>query len=194
MNNLPLVLASTSPFRRELLGRLGIAFICVSPGIDETPLDGEAPEATALRLAQDKALAVRAAFPRALIIGSDQVAVLDGELLSKPGSHENAKRQLRAMRGKTTFFHTAVALHNGESGNTQLRLVSSTVSLRELSDAEIERYLLRERPYECAGSAKIEGLGIALIKNMQVEDPTALIGLPLITLVGMLKREGVEVP
>lgn len=194
MNNLSLVLASTSPFRRELLGRLGIAFVCVSPGIDEAPLDRETPEATALRLAQDKALAVRAAFPRALIIGSDQVAVLDGERLAKPGFHENAKRQLLAMRGKTAFFHTAVALHNSESGNTQLRLVSSAVSLRELSDQEIERYLVRERPYQCAGSAKIEGLGIALIENMQMEDPTALIGLPLIALVGMLKREGVEIP
>jgi 7-methyl-GTP pyrophosphatase len=190
---LPLVLASTSVYRRELLSRLQIPFSIVSPKVNETHAHGESAEQTACRLAREKARAVGASFSAALIIGADQVAVRDGEPLGKPLTHENAVRQLKSMRGKTALFHTAVALHNSLTGHIQTRLVSSAVTFRELSDQQIENYLVKERPYDCAGSARIEGLGIALIEKIQVEDPNALIGLPLIALVGMLRNEGVDV-
>lgn len=188
-----LVLASTSPYRRELLARLHIPFAVAAPDVDETALPGEAPEQTAGRLAETKARAVAAQFPDALIIGSDQVAVLDNMQLGKPHTHENAVKQLSMMRGKCVVFNTALALFNSRSGNVQNRLVTFSVQFRNLSDAQIERYLAKEQPYNCAGSAKSEGLGIALIERMQGDDPNALIGLPLIALVEMLQHEGVEV-
>ncbi|MFA7240830.1 MAG: Maf family nucleotide pyrophosphatase [Sulfuricellaceae bacterium] len=188
-----LILASTSPYRRELLSRLKIPFEVTSPLVDETPLPDEMPEQTAFRLAIAKAQAVAAQHPDALIIGSDQVATLDGMQLGKPHTHENATRQLRTMRGKTVTFHTALCLYNSRSGNTQAQVVPFKVSFRNLSDAEIEGYLQKEQPYNCAGSAKAEGLGIALIEKMTGDDPNALIGLPLIALVDMLKHEGVSV-
>jgi len=190
---LPLVLASTSVYRRDLLSRLQIPFSVATPEVDEAHAPGESPEQTACRLAQQKARAVSGSCGEALIIGSDQVAVLDGEPLGKPLTHENAVRQLRRIRGKTALFHTAVVLHNSRTGRTQTRLVSSAVTFRELSDQQIQNYLAREQPYHCAGAAKTEGLGIALIEKMQVEDPNALIGLPLIALVDMLQNEGVEI-
>ena len=188
-----LILASTSPYRRELLSRLKIPFSVTSPEVDETPFPDEAPEQTAHRLAIAKARAVAAQHPNALIIGSDQVATLDGMQLGKPHTFDNATRQLRTQRGKTVTFHTALCLHNSRSGNTQAQVVPFQVRFRDLSDAEIERYLTKEQPYNCAGSAKAEGLGIALIEKMIGDDPNALIGLPLIALVDMLKNEGVSV-
>lgn len=188
-----LVLASTSPYRRELLSRLKLPFSVTSPEVDETPLPGETPEQTAYRLAIAKAQAVAAQHSDALIIGSDQVATLDGMQLGKPHNFDNATRQLRTMRGKTVTFHTALCLHNSRSGNTQARVVPFMVRFRDLSDDDIERYLTKEQPYNCAGSAKAEGLGIALIEKMTGDDPNALIGLPLIALVDMLKNEGVSV-
>lgn len=188
-----LILASTSPYRRELLSRLKIPFAVCAPEIDETPLPGELPQQTAERLAVAKARAVADQFPDALIIGSDQVAILEGKVLGKPHSHDNAFRQLSTMSGKCVVFHTALCLFNSRSGRSQLRTVPVTVRFRSLSDAQIERYLAREQPYNCAGSAKSEGLGIALIEKIEGEDPNALIGLPLIALVDMLQNEGVEV-
>lgn len=188
-----LILASTSPYRRELLSRLKIPFAVCAPEIDETPLPGELPQQTAERLAVAKARAVADQFPNALIIGSDQVAILEGKVLGKPHSHDNAFRQLSTMRGKCVVFHTALCLFNSRSGRSQLRAVPVIVRFRSLSDAQIERYLAREQPYNCAGSAKSEGLGIALIEKIEGEDPNALIGLPLIALVDMLQNEGVEV-
>jgi septum formation protein len=187
-----LVLASTSIYRNELLKRLQLPFETASPDVDETPLPGESAQATSLRLAQEKARAVAADYPDALIIGSDQVALLDGQQLGKPLTHDNAVRQLRAMRGKTTCFYTALALLNSRTGNTQTEIAENHVTLRDLSDEEIEGYLLKEQPYHCAGSAKSEGLGIALISSMSGDDPNALIGLPLILLTGMLRRENVR--
>jgi septum formation protein len=150
--------------------------------------------ATATRLAQAKARKVAASRPAALIIGSDQVALLDDTVLGKPGSHESAARQLRLMSGKTTVFHTAICLYDAASGEMQCANVPTTVLLRELSDETIERYLRQDQPYDCAGSAKIEALGIALVNKVESDDPTALIGLPLITLVTMLKRAGISLP
>lgn len=186
-----LVLASTSPYRKELLSRLKIPFEVAAPEVDETPLPGEAPQDTALRLAQLKARAVKAKFPDALIIGSDQVAVLEGTQLGKPRTHDNAVEQLRFMRGKTVGFHTALCLYNSRTDRMQADVVLYLVSFRDLSDAQIEGYLCKEQPYNCAGSAKSEGLGIALIEKMEGSDPNALIGLPLIRLVDMLASEGV---
>lgn len=188
-----LILASTSPYRRELLSRLKLPFEVISPEVDESPLDGETPEQTAYRLAIAKAKAVATRYPDALIIGSDQVATLDGDQIGKPYTHENATRQLRTMRGKTVTFHTALCLYNSASGNIQARIVPFMVKFRDLTDNEIERYLVKEQPYNCAGSAKSEGLGIALIEKMTGDDPNALIGLPLIALIGMLNNEGVSV-
>lgn len=193
MNPLRIVLASSSPYRRELLARLRLQFDTKTPGIDETALHGESAGATALRLAQAKARAVRGEFPRALVIGCDQVAELDGTCLGKPGSHDNAVAQLKAMRGKTVVFHTAVALLNSETGAMQAADVPTTVYFRDYSDSEIDRYLAAERPYDCAGSAKIEGLGIALVERVSSDDPSALIGLPLMRLATMLRAEGVTV-
>jgi septum formation protein len=189
----PLILASSSAYRNSLLTRLRIPFTTRSPDVDESAQAGEQPRDTALRLALAKAQAVAKTNPEALIIGSDQVADLDGMPLGKPGTHENAVMQLRAMRGKAVIFHTAVCLLDAVTGRHQLQTIPSIVKLREISDAQIENYLQLEQPYDCAGSAKIESLGIALVHNIDSEDPTALIGLPLTALVSMLKREQVEV-
>ncbi len=188
-----LVLASTSVYRRELLARLQIPFSVAAPNVDETPLKDEPPEKTAARLAQAKAQAVRNHYSQGLIIGCDQVATLDGIQLGKPRTYDNAFKQLQFMRGKTVMFYTALCLLNGQSGNHQARVVSCQVELRNYSDAQIASYLIKEQPYHCAGSAKTEGLGIALIQSIRGEDPNALIGLPLIALVDMLQNEGVPV-
>jgi septum formation protein len=188
-----IVLASSSPYRRELLARLRLDFDVSAPAISEAVLPGEDAGATALRLAQAKARAVSGAFPQALVIGCDQVAALDGACLGKPGSHDNAVAQLRAMRGKTVVFHTAVALLNSGTGAMQAADVPTTVRFRDYGDGEIDRYLEVERPYDCAGSAKIEGLGIVLVERVSSDDPSALIGLPLMQLAAMLRAEGVAV-
>ncbi|EXI86276.1 MAG: Maf-like protein YceF [Candidatus Accumulibacter regalis] len=188
-----LILASTSPFRRELLTRLGVSFESADPAVDETPLPGEAPEASALRLSEAKARAVCALFPDALIIGSDQVAHRDGQVFGKPGSHANAVRQLRAMRGRSVNFFTGLCLLDASSGRARLRGVNTVVSFRELTDEEIENYLRKEQPYNCAGSAKSEGLGIALIARIDGHDPNALIGLPLIALCDLLREENISI-
>ena len=189
-----LVLASSSPYRRELLTRLCIPFEVVSPAVDETPLANEMAPATALRLAQLKARKVAESFPDALIIGSDQVALLDNQQVGKPHTFDNAKKQLQASSGRSMLFHTALCLYNSRSGNMQTRVVPITIQFRPLSDEVIERYLNIEQPYNCAGSAKVEGLGITLIARFEGEDPNALIGLPLIALVDMLHQEGVALP
>ena len=188
----PLILASTSKYRRELLARLQLPFDTVSPEVDEVPLAGEAPRDLALRLAIAKALAVAATHPLALVIGSDQVAHCEGRIMDKPGNHERATGQLRFMRGKETWFDTGLALVNAASGRVQSEVVRVRVVLRNLSDAEIEAYLQKEQPYDCAGSAKSEGMGIALMEKLEGDDPTALIGLPLIALSHMLRTEGVD--
>jgi septum formation protein len=187
-----LILASTSGYRRALLERLRLPFQVMSPCIDEAALPGESAAQTALRLAQAKARAV-AALPPALVIGSDQVAEFDGVHLGKPGSHEAAVMQLRAMRNREIVFHTALCLYNAGSGATQTASVPTTVKFRSVSNAQIERYLEIDRPYDCAGSARVEMLGIALAERIVSDDPTALIGLPLIALVSMLHAEGVNV-
>lgn len=192
MNSQLLVLASTSVYRNELLKRLQLPFETASPNVDETPLPHESAHATSMRLAQQKAHAVAGRYPDALIIGSDQVALLEGQQLGKPLTHDNAVRQLRAMRGKTTCFYTALALLNSKTGSMQTEVAENYVTLRNLSDTEIEGYLLKEQPYHCAGSAKSEGLGIALMSKMTGDDPNALIGLPLILLTEMLRRENVR--
>ena len=193
MSSPRLVLASTSPFRRELLGRLGLPFDTASPDTDETALPGETPEATALRLSEWKARAVADRFPDALIIGSDQVAVLDGKIYGKPGTHERAVEQLRTMRGRAVNFFTGLCLYNTATGTVRTVGIPTLVSFRKLTDSEIENYLRREQPYNCAGSAKSEGLGIAIIEKLQGDDPNALIGLPLIALCTLLREEGVAV-
>ena len=192
MNSQLLVLASTSIYRSELLKRLQLPFETTSPDVDETPMPHESARATSLRLAQEKARAVADRYPDALIIGSDQVALLEGQQLGKPLTHDNAVSQLRAMRGKTTGFYTALALLNSKTGNMQTGVAENFVTLRDLSDAEIEGYLLKEQPYHCAGSAKSEGLGIALISRITGDDPNALIGLPLIMLIEMLRHENLR--
>lgn len=189
----PLVLASTSPFRRELLARLGLPFAVADPAVDETLLPGETPETGALRLSEAKARAVAARYPTALIIGSDQVASLDGRVFGKPGNHANAKRQLQAMRGRKVSFFTGLCLLDAGSGRAHLRGVPTVVTFRALTDDEIEGYLRKEQPYNCAGSARSEGLGIALIARIDGEDPNALIGLPLIALCDLLRIEKVAV-
>lgn len=193
MHPLPLVLASTSPYRRELLTRLQIPFAVIAPEVDETPLPGEAPEATALRLSQRKAQAAQTAYPAALIIGSDQVATLEGRQIGKPGTYDKALEQLRLMRGKSVVFHSALTLYNSVSGDMQTASVPTTVHYRDLSDAQIVSYLSKDTPYNCAGSARIESLGIALIEKLDTADPSALIGLPLIELTRMLAAQGLDV-
>lgn len=188
-----LILASTSPYRRELLARLGLIFEVANPETDESPLPGEAPAALALRLAEAKAKAVAGRYPEALIIGSDQVATVDGEIYGKPGNHERAVAQLRTLSGKTVNFFTALCLFNSATGQSEVRGVPTLVTFRKLSDDEIENYLHREPAYNCAGSAKSEGLGIALLASMQGDDPNALIGLPLIALCDMLRNQSVSV-
>ena len=192
MSSQLLVLASTSPYRSELLKRLQLPFITAAPDIDETPRPLETARDTSMRLAQEKARAVSADYPNALIIGSDQVALLDGNQLGKPGSHDNAVKQLRAMRGKTTCFYTALTLFNSRTGHMHTDVAENFVTLRDLSDDEIEGYLRKEQPYNCAGSAKSEGLGIALMSKMTGDDPNALIGLPIMLLTEMLRRENIK--
>ena len=188
-----LVLASTSRYRKELLARLGLPFAVAAPQADERPLSGEAPPDTALRLAALKAQSVRGAHRDALIIGSDQVAMSAARLLGKPGDHASAMRQLRSLSGKSADFHTALALLDAANGSLQTRVVACRVHFRTLDDARIENYLRREQPYDCAGSAKAEGLGIALIARIDTPDPTSLIGLPLIALTEMLEHAGLPV-
>lgn len=189
-----IVLASTSIYRKELLQRFGLPFETARPKLDETPLPGEAPITTANRLALGKAVAVADRFPDALIIGSDQVAHRGDLRFDKPGTIERAIEQLREMSGKSITFHTAVCLLNTRTGTRQMTQVSTDTGFRILSETEIARYVERERPLDCAGSAKSEGLGISLLDYMRGDDPTALIGLPLIALAGMLRNEGVQVP
>lgn len=188
-----LVLASTSPYRRELLARLRVPFETAAPRVDETPQPGERPDDTALRLAVAKAQAVADQFPDALIIGSDQVALLEGEQLGKPGTHDKAVQQLKRMRGKTLEFHTALALLNARTGRVQTAVVPVRLVMRQYTDAQIEAYLRKDQPYNCCGSAKSESLGIALIARYETEDPNALVGLPLIKLTEMLANEGLDV-
>ena len=188
-----IILASTSPYRRELLSRLGLPFEVSNPDTDESRLPGEAPEAMALRLSESKARAVAEAFPGSLIIGSDQVATVDGKIYGKPGTHEPAVAQLKELSGKTVNFFTGLCLLDSASGEAEVRGVPTLVKFRQLTDNEIENYLRREPAYNCAGSAKSEGLGIALLASMQGDDPNALVGLPLIALCDMLRKRGVEV-
>jgi len=190
-----LILASSSVYRKELLSRLGIPFDVAVPNIDESPLAGEAPEATALRLAQAKAEAIAVKFPGGLVIGSDQVATLDGEQIGKPGTHENALKQLQMMRGRRVIFHTALCLFDGSKRGkdaVQMQNVQTFVTFRNLSDAELDAYLRIEQPYDCAGSARNEALGIAILEKIESDDPTALTGLPLIALTTMLRNAGVH--
>lgn len=186
-----LVLASGSAYRKALLGRLGVPFEAHSPQVDERPLAGESPHDTALRLSLLKARALAARGE--LVIGSDQVCSSDGRRYGKPGSHEAAAQQLRELSGRTADFHTGVALLDTASGRHEARVVLCRVTFRALGEARIESYLRKEQPYDCAGAAKSEGLGIALIARMQTEDPTSLVGLPLIALSEMLERAGVPV-
>ncbi len=190
----PLVLASTSPYRRQLLERLGIPFETAAPRTDETRLDDESPEALVQRLARDKARAVAAEHPNALIIGSDQVACIDDRILGKPGDRARAMAQLREASGRAVTFYTGLSLLNSGSGRFQTRCEPFRVHFRELDDDQIARYLDAEEPFDCAGSFKSEGLGIALFKRLEGDDPNALIGLPLIRLVEMLNNEGVQIP
>ena len=186
----PLILGSTSPYRRELLQRLRLPFEVVRPEVDETPHAGELPVALAQRLAMEKALAVARKHPQAVVIGSDQVADLDGEPLGKPGTHERAVAQLQRMRGHTVVFQTAVAVVCIESGFAEQALAQVKVQFRQLSDTAIETYLRAEEPYDCAGSAKSEGLGIALLEQIDNLDPSALVGLPLIHTCRLLRAAG----
>jgi septum formation protein len=189
----PLILASTSPYRRELLARLTSRFEVRAPGVDETPRSGETPAETARRLALEKALAVAARHPQALVIGSDQTATIDGvHAIGKPGDHAGARRQLREASGRTMHFHTALAVAREADAFRACALVETRVRFRRLDDAEIERYLQCEQPYDVAGSAKAEGLGIVLLEAIEGDDPTALIGLPLIALAGMLRDAGLS--
>ena len=188
----PLILASTSRYRRELLERLRLPFEVVSPEVDESPLTGETPAALAQRLALAKAWAVARQHPAAVVIGSDQVADLAGEPIGKPGNHERAVAQLRAMRGRTVVFQTAVAVVHAAAAYEQVLLAPVTVRFRDLHDDEVEHYLRTEMPYDCAGSAKCETLGIALLEAIESDDPTALVGLPLIRTARLLREAGVN--
>lgn len=190
----PLILGSTSRYRGELLARLGLAFEAVAPAVDETPKPGEAPRALALRLAIAKAREVAARHPQAIVIGADQVADLGGEPLGKPGTHGRALAQLRSMSGQTVIFQTALAVVCLGAGFEQADLAAVEVRFRKLGDDEIERYLRAEQPYDCAGSAKSEGLGIALLEAILSDDPTALVGLPLIRTARLLRAAGLVVP
>ncbi|MBA5687185.1 Maf-like protein [Rugamonas apoptosis] len=190
-----LVLASSSAYRKELLSRLRLPFDVAVPDIDESPLPGESPSATALRLAREKAAAVAARLPGSIVIGSDQVATLDEQQIGKPGDHANALRQLQQMRGRRVVFHTALCVWDGRAadpaGAAQVQDIQTVVTFRDLPDAELDAYLRIEQPYDCAGSAKNEGLGIAILERIDNSDPTALTGLPLIALTGMLRQIGV---
>ena len=196
LSSTKLILASSSAYRRELLSRLHLPFESIAPDIDESALPGELPEQTALRLAQEKAAAIAKDHPESIIIGSDQVATLDGEQIGKPGNHQAALQQLQKMRGKQVVFHTALCLmdnrKNASNPNIQLQNVQTLVSFRDLGDEELDAYLHIEQPYDCAGSAKNEGLGITIIEKIISNDPTALTGLPLIALTGMLRHIGIH--
>lgn len=187
-----LILGSSSIYRKELLQRLHLPFEVMVPAIDETPLANETPPETALRLAAAKAAAIATQSGPALIIGSDQVATLDGQQIGKPGDHARALAQLQMMRGREVIFHTALCLLDSRDNRIQIENVQTAVQFRDLPDAELDAYLRIEQPYDCAGSAKNEGLGIALIASLRSEDPTALTGLPLIALTTMLRRAGVN--
>ena len=189
----PLILGSTSRYRRELLERLRMPFLVVAPEVDEAPLPGEAPAALAQRLALAKARAVAALHPQAVVIGSDQVADLDGQALGKPGTHERAVAQLHRLSGRRAVFHTAVAVVRADTGFEEVALAPVTVRFRVLDAAEIEHYLRLEEPYDCAGSAKCETLGIALLEAIDSDDPTALVGLPLIRTCRLLRDAGIDV-
>ncbi len=189
-----IVLASSSEYRRELLARLRLPFIVEAPDVAEDEHPGEAPAATALRLARTKALAVAAWHPQALVIGSDQVADVAGDALSKPGHHDAALAQLQRMQGQTIVFHTALALVDGRDGTLQVDSIPTLVRFRNLGAEQLDAYLRLERPYDCAGAAKIESLGITLVESVQSDDPTALIGLPLIRLTSMLTACGLALP
>ena len=189
-----IVLASGSRYRRELLERLGLAFECWSPDIDESARSGESPQATAVRLAREKARAAEERWPDAWVIGSDQVIDVDGRAVSKPGTLENARRQLRELSGRTLLFHTALCVAHAGRRRLHERMATTQVVFRALSDAEIDRYLEREPALDCAGSAKSEGLGISLLARLHGDDPTALVGLPLIALGEVLRSEGFPVP
>ena len=186
--SLPLVLGSTSPFRREILQKLDIPFETAAPDIDESPLENETPQELVKRLAEEKAKAVAKQFPHHLIIGSDQVAVVDNQILGKPGNHENAVKQLQQTSGKTVHFYTGLCLLNSNNNHMQSEVVPFDVVFRKLTNSEIENYLLKEQPYNCAGSFKSEGLGIALFEKLKGDDPNTLIGLPLIVLIRMLSN------
>ncbi|HVO89421.1 MAG TPA: Maf family nucleotide pyrophosphatase, partial [Casimicrobiaceae bacterium] len=189
----PLVLASTSRYRAELLARVGLPFSTDAPNVDESPRPGESPAQTALRLAEAKAREVAGRHANALVIGADQVADADGRIVGKAGVHERAVEQLSRLSGRTIVFHTGIALVDAASGRCQAQRVDVASTFRPLTRDAIERYLQRERPYDCAGSVKVEALGIALFEKIVSDDPTALIGLPMIALVSMLAREGVDV-
>lgn len=191
---LPLLLASSSPYRRELLDRLRLPFVCASPDIDESRLTDEPAKALVQRLAREKAMALAAQFPDHLIIGSDQVAVLGDQILGKPHTFERALEQLSASSGKSVSFLTGLALYNSQTGECQVDCVPFTVHMRDLSSERISRYLHAEQPYDCAGSFKAEGLGVSLFRSTEGPDATSLIGLPLIRLVDMLSNEGVQIP
>ncbi|GGD04022.1 Maf family protein [Halopseudomonas salina] len=191
---LPLILASGSPYRRELLARLGLPFKWAAPDIDETPTPGESAAELTQRLALAKAQALAPAWPNHLIIGSDQVLLLDGIPVSKPGNHQAAAQQLRRCSGRTLRFSTALCLLNTQTGSHQIAVEPFDVVFRDLSDEQIDRYLQREQPYDCAGSFKMEGLGITLFRALRGEDPNSLIGLPLIRLCDMLMQEGFSLP
>jgi septum formation protein len=190
-----LVLASTSPYRRQLLARLGLPFDQAKPMVDETPLPGESPLALSLRLAKAKAMALAPQYPQAWLIGSDQVAVCKGRLMGKPGTPQAALAQLQWQRGSVTSFHTAVCLFRADTGESQIQIVSTDVhwlAESELSDAQLQRYIDLESPLDCAGAAKSEGLGTVLIQKMDTPDPTALIGLPMVALTKMLRTWGLD--
>lgn len=191
---LPLLLASSSVYRRELLTRLQLPFICSSPDIDESHQPGEPAIELVKRLAREKAQALAAAYPNHLIIGSDQVAVLDGRIIGKPHTFENAREQLLAASGASVSFLTGLALLNSQTGKCQVDCIPFTVHMRHLDAPRIERYLRTEQPYDCAGSFKAEGLGVSLFQSTEGPDATSLIGLPLIRLVDMLQAEGVQIP
>ena len=190
----PILLASGSVYRRELLARLRLPFDYAAPEIDESPRPNESGTALASRLAQQKAQALASRYPEHLIIGSDQVAVLDEQLIGKPGTFERAREQLRAASGRSVSFLTGLCLHNARSGRSQVDCIPFTVHFRELDDARIERYLRAEQPYDCAGSFKCEALGISLFRRTEGDDITSLVGLPLIRLVDMLESEGIRIP
>ena len=188
-----LILGSSSPFRAELLNKLGLTFIQVSPDIDETPIPGESPAALVKRLAESKAREIGRTHPEALIIGSDQVAVIDDAILGKPGNHQNAMAQLKSASGREVTFLTGLALLNAKNGHIQSSVEPFSVHFRNLTDNQIDFYLKKEQPYQCAGSFKSEGFGISLFSKLVGDDPNTLIGLPLIRLIAMLQREDIDV-